>query len=282
MAPPALPKQVIEVLASQAMREHHAIWHYVRDRWHVMSAAERGRFEAAHWRPPRLNPNRWPEDVGTTPGRDPGSGLDFLFMHRRMIEQVNALLAQINDSLYPRVEGWNPVPWDHSDPEWPMPPNYPDGSPLAKDPTTTTRWRTRVSERYENPAWLGTVSLDELGAEIENGIHNWLHMHWAADPWFKGLPGQDENDPRNNYLGSTYSSHVNPAFWKLHGWIDDRIAQWESATGKPADFSGSWSGPSHMHAMAKGVSAHHTLLTPVERARSRTFFRNRLATANAF
>src|SRR3712207_5921244 len=30
----------------------------------------------------------------------------------------------------------------------------------------------------------------------------------------------------HDYLGDFHSSHVNPIFWKLHGWIDDRIEGW--------------------------------------------------------
>lgn len=192
-----------------------------------------------------------------------------------MIEQVDTLLQQINDPTYLRVEAWRPIPWDHGDPDWPMPPNYGDAPAWAKDPNVTLQMRARVQQRYENPAWLKTVSLDDLGAEIENGIHNWMHMHWASDPWFKDENTQDADDPRNDYLGSTYSSHVNVAFWKLHGWIDERIAQWESAAGKKADFSNSWSGPAHVHHMAKS-DAPEFVLTPKERAQSRTFFLRRL------
>jgi hypothetical protein len=37
------------------------------------------------------------------------------------------------------------------------------------------------------------------------------------------------DDPKYDYLGEFYSSHVNPVFWRLHGWIDDRIEDWFSA-----------------------------------------------------
>src|SRR5262249_54090049 len=37
------------------------------------------------------------------------------------------------------------------------------------------------------------------------------------------------DDPKNDYLGDFYSSHVNPLFWRLHGWVDDRIEDWFNA-----------------------------------------------------
>lgn len=43
----------------------------------------------------------------------------------------------------------------------------------------------------------------------------------------------DENwdDPRYDFLGEFYSSHVNPLFWRLHGWVDDRIEDWYKTHG---------------------------------------------------
>ena len=37
------------------------------------------------------------------------------------------------------------------------------------------------------------------------------------------------DDPKYDYLGEFYSSHVNPLFWRLHGWVDDRIEDWFNA-----------------------------------------------------
>ncbi|MFF8840286.1 hypothetical protein [Streptomyces sp. NPDC015130] len=30
-------------------------------------------------------------------------------------------------------------------------------------------------------------------------------------------------------LNDTFSSHVHPVFWRLHGWVDDRIEDWYAA-----------------------------------------------------
>ena len=37
------------------------------------------------------------------------------------------------------------------------------------------------------------------------------------------------DNPKYDYLGDFYSSHVNPLFWRLHGWVDDRIEDWYNA-----------------------------------------------------
>jgi hypothetical protein len=66
-----------------------------------------------------------------------------------------------------------------------------------------------------------------------------MHMHWSI------APPADPNslDELNEWLGSPFWSHVNRHFWKLYGWIDDRIYAWEDACGEEADLSESWEGP---------------------------------------
>ena len=38
-----------------------------------------------------------------------------------------------------------------------------------------------------------------------------------SERWFRA---------ENDFLGDPFSSHVNPAFWAFHGWIDDRLNDW--------------------------------------------------------
>ncbi len=68
-----------------------------------------------------------------------------------------------------------------------------------------------------------------------------MHIRWSAAPRDPqthtllqlGRPSYDFSekwdDPRYDWLGEFYSSHVNPIFWRLHGWIDDRIENWFAA-----------------------------------------------------
>ncbi len=66
-----------------------------------------------------------------------------------------------------------------------------------------------------------------------------MHFHWCNEP-----PANPNSlDTENDWLGSPFSSHVNKHFWKLHGWIDDRIAAWGDANGKEPDLSNGWEGP---------------------------------------
>lgn len=96
---------------------------------------------------------------------------------------------------------------------------------------------------FTNPINLGSLSLGALGSLIEFTIHGWMHNRWANA---KGalLPDKKTgnlierstfdfnpmwDDPKYDYLGEFYSSHVNPLFWRLHGWVDDRIEDWFNA-----------------------------------------------------
>jgi hypothetical protein len=76
---------------------------------------------------------------------------------------------------------------------------------------------------------------------IEFSVHNDMHMRWSSLPFdpVLGTPvptGRVGGDiatkwdlPTYDYLCDFYSSHVNPVFWRLHGWVDNRIEDWFAA-----------------------------------------------------
>lgn len=243
MAYADIPPQVLTKLASERMRMYHALWHFVRNRegWEQLEQEQKQPLVDEGWTPPRFE-------------GEPGGGIDFLFMHRRMIAMVNGWAKEPSlgghhhhdhkDSS-PFVVGWLDVPWNHADPVWPMPevdmtnPQLSEIFGRSKDQSVTAQYRQRCIDRYNNRDWLRSVSLDAFGTELEFSIHGWFHMHWSP------IPPADPNslDTTNDWLGSPFSSHANKHFWKLHGWIDNRIKGWEDANGKVADLSGGWDGP---------------------------------------
>jgi hypothetical protein len=97
------------------------------------------------------------------------------------------------------------------------------------------------SQRFQDPDYLATLSLGALGALMEWTIHNDMHMRWTSEPRdpVSGealAGGRDALDldstwdlPIYDSLSEPYSSLVNPVFWRLHGWIDDRIDDWAAA-----------------------------------------------------
>lgn len=87
---------------------------------------------------------------------------------------------------------------------------------------------------------LSQLTLGAYGNLIEFTVHNWMHMRWAAalprdsqsgKPLLRGDYDVDErwDAAGNDYLGDFHSSHVNPVFWRLHGWVDDCIGAWQAA-----------------------------------------------------
>jgi len=87
-----------------------------------------------------------------------------------------------------------------------------------------------------SPNILTQLTLAAYGNLLEFTIHNWMHMRWASvprDPETGKVEARKPynvdtrwDDPKNDYLGDFHSSNVNPIFWRVHGWVDDRIEDW--------------------------------------------------------
>lgn len=259
-----LPQHIITMMADRAWRMQHYLWHQVRNRWLFYDAATRQALSHLGWEPPR------PSQRPGADGRpviilDNNSGEDFLYMHREMIKAVNMHLA--GDPQYPRVEGWPQVP-RANDPDYPVPPVWDTGSVNLNN----TLQRLKGDDQFQalfldpereftDPIRLRQRTLGELGAMIEFTIHDRMHMRWSSEPALGIRPGSDPahpetidtrwDDPRYDWLGDTYSSHVNPIFWKLHGWVDNRINDWVAANGvtEPIQWQGTWLGKMPTHSV---------------------------------
>lgn len=98
-----------------------------------------------------------------------------------------------------------------------------------------------LAANLRNPRILSQLTLGAYGNLIEFTVHNWMHMRWASaqprdpqtgKPVVRGdydIDAQKWDIPEYDYLGDFHSSHVNPIFWKLHGWVDDCIDVWYTA-----------------------------------------------------
>jgi hypothetical protein len=240
--------------AERAMRMHHMLWHTARDGWERFGPDVRAAYERFGWAPPRPALDASGGAILTN-----DSGEDFFYMHRQMIEEVNRVLARINDPQYSRVLGWAEFPTP-GNADYGVPPAYPIGN------VDDNAWLTRIksdeyftqtflpaAEKLRNPDYVKSISLGELGARVEFSVHNWAHMRWSSKPEaFRPNPkaanpiGVDEkwDNPSYDWLGDFYSSHVNPLFWKLHGWVDDCVSVWQEAHGikGPYEWKGKWTG----------------------------------------
>lgn len=255
---PRLPREVVEMMAKREHRMHHWLWHEVRNSWHSYSRDVQTKLDNIGWRPPRPL-----MDEENRPNIRGHAGEDFLYMHRQMLADVNTILAEVGDPNYKRVEGWTVVP-PPGDPDYPVPPAW--FNPPLQTFLPIARLRRIKSDVYyhkrfvywqklfTSPVFLRRVTLGELGVLIELTIHNMMHLRWGSPPGSTFPSPEDAtqgetiptewDDPRYDFLVETYSSHVNPIFWKLHGWIDDRVEDWKLANGVFGNdfWKGTWTG----------------------------------------
>lgn len=266
-----LPQGIVVEMAKPQHRLGHMLWHGIRENWLRSQALRQAVLSIdPSWEPPR--PAR---DASGQVLRDNGSGEDFLFMHRTMIEKVNSLLAHIGDPLYTKVEGWIDLPRP-GDLEYPVPvlsnPSHPSLAIFrrVKSDQFFAQEMEPQERTFKDRAYLQSVTLGQLGADIEFSIHGGMHLRWAEDPLTietRPVGSRDtailnrvnpaRRDPRwdapsYDWLADTYSSHVSPVFWKIHGWIDNRIEDWMQANGHTEiQWVGTWLGPMS-HEMASG------------------------------
>lgn len=254
----------LSMLANRKHRLHHAVWHAVRNSWPSLSDSKKQQIRKLGWGPGPETAER-PAEVNRIPFVQNGSGEDFLFMHRQMIKMVRDMYKQMN--LEP-IRSWAMIPPPgaiSAEPDYSIkpvklpPPGNPDGfavMPNWAEPGMEDDARRQgalksdfyywshlfpASQKFQDPGYLATLTLGALGALLEWTIHNDMHMRWTSEPvdpktGEKVSSGRDAldldpkwDDPKYDSLSEPYSSLANPIFWRLHGWIDDRIDDWFNA-----------------------------------------------------
>lgn len=239
-------------LVSPGHRLYHQLWHAARDRWHRLDEDRRQSLRGLGWQPGPLGRER--DARGKRRHRN-GSGEDFLFMHRKMLRRARSFqdlpswpsLPPPRPHIGHGIQAFVDYLENHDG--YSVPPAW-----EAPGDDAFNQWLRDVKSsegyygnfqlweaQYQNPEYLGTLCLGELGSRIELGLHDWLHMCWASvcrDPNSQ-MPMIYDRRPDdfserwfradNDYLADAFSSHVNPVFWAFHGWIDDRIEDWFQA-----------------------------------------------------
>lgn len=105
-----------------------------------------------------------------------------------------------------------------------------------KTPRAYNNLMATLTRNLRDTRVVSQLSLAAYGNLIEFTVHNWMHMRWAG---ISVNPDTGKPEVRNafdiskhwdiptyDYLGDFHSSHANPIFWKLHGWVDDCIEFW--------------------------------------------------------
>jgi hypothetical protein len=258
----ALIPNALSMLASRLHRLRHMVFHTIRGGpkfgWNILDESSKTKIRKLGWgldRPP-FNKNG-KLDLSN------GAGEDFLFMHRKMIDMVR---DQYTSQRIPYIESWKKLPlpdqpqFSYSETEDPanpgkklynfnpinsgfmIPPAQPDDDASLKFLKSSDYFfsvMAMLERLFYSESYLSTLSLGALGNLLEFVIHNQMHMRWSSisrgpktgNPVIRDDFDFDEkwDDPKYDYLGEFYSSHVNPIFWRLHGWVNDRIEDWYNA-----------------------------------------------------
>jgi hypothetical protein len=238
-----LPEPLVRAMASRAQRLHNYLWHEVRSNWHGYPSDTQETLRAAGWEPPRPA-----TDAAGQPLLTNGSGEDYLYMHRQLLQFANRILAEANDPAHARIEGWVDLPAPH-DQDYPVPAPWFDPLDHPIIARFIPRSKTDIAfyknfrswERlFKDVGFLAEVSIGELGSLIQFTLHDAVKRRWSAVPGGRRPdPGSTSaetipvewDDPRYDYLADTYSMQVNPIYWKFYGWVNDRVEEWKLVHG---------------------------------------------------
>lgn len=244
-----LNETLLAWLISPEHRLFHQLWHATRDKWHKLPEDKREALRGIGWQPGPRDHER--DARGPRKDRN-GSGVDFFFMHRHMLGTARSMQHLPSWEYFPLPQpelirdrlGFARYFDNHDGTA--LPPTWTaagddEFSQWVSDIKTAETYESNFQvweSQYRDPAYLARLTLGQFGSEVELGLHDWLHMRWASVPRdpSNGQPvpfARDPADfaarwyrPENDFLGDPFSSHVNPAFWYFHGWIDDRIEDW--------------------------------------------------------
>jgi hypothetical protein len=208
----AIIPNALSMLASKSHRLIHAIWHTIRLYdiwWLILNEMDKQQIRDLNW---GLDRHPFSKQGGLDLTN--GAGEDFLFMHRKMITMVKDIYESQGVSY---IESWETLPipsaqqFSYSEQEDPQNP----GKKIY-------RFNPLESGYMIPPAYFISNSPESEQEDLENlkSLKFLKSSSYFNEKW---------DDPKYDYLGDFYSSHVNPVFWRLHGWVDDRIEDWFNA-----------------------------------------------------
>ena len=249
---PPMPQEIQDFQDQQGWGAHHLKWHLERW-WYRFDAAQRASLEAQGF-----------SEAERQEG-DPGNGLDFLAMHRAMMQILIDEFPTHADLFI----GWTTPPTDPFDPEDEVE-EGPNGvkPPFPPEFVTAIHQIENEHDNFSDDDAFGLyVQTSRNQNAVGAGIHNYLHGRW-----------QGITDELN--LGNPEVNMKNARFWRLHGWIDAQWTAFRQAKALPDDqpeyvaaleaarqMMGAGDGHVHELAMAATNSSHRRS-NPLELSRS--------------
>lgn len=206
MADLPIPQEMIDWMTERDWQNHHVEWHFIRrwDFWHALAPdnpvvqAMVDNALAQGWARAALQEG------------EPGSGVDFLLMHRAMFHLLHRAFPQHSHFL----RGWTTPPTD--------PAEFDDIVPLGaafereKSVGITILESLSATEFSSEDEWAMFLETNirplpdnptNRSVDLRLGLHNYLHNRWS-----------NQDSPIN--LGDPSVNIFNQRFWRLHGWID--------------------------------------------------------------
>jgi hypothetical protein len=276
-----IPDEVTAFSSSRAQRYYHLFFHTARMNVLRLGRKQQHALLNMGWVAPRPA-SAFEADGTEVPLEGNNSGEDFIFMHRMMIGRINAILATLVGNAYKVIVGWKACPAP-GDKDYPVPANYeiPGQEGLVgvitlfkSDDFYWDEIKPR-EEALKKNSYLRSRTLGQLGSKLENEIHTFMHIRFSAEnsvgyrqqnPMTPVARVDESWDvPAYDWLGDFYSAHVNPTFWKIHGWVENRVADWAKANKLDrVIFIGTWEGgPADMYTDLESVALIDETEVPV-------------------
>jgi len=197
---------VISWMQAHVWEQAHFQWHNIRRCTNGMATADQ--------QGGGVNPCLTHKELIPTnqEGKGAGDGLEFLAMHRHMIQS----LKQLWPKHAANFEGWDHFPTKKTDvpAQWQA-----DFQDWAANVTT-------AAAKADDPA----SHLKESGFESEGAFGQWIQstsgLHGALH--FKWVRTMNSD----HGLGNQFTNIDNYMFWKMHGWIDKVWDRYRAAQGK--------------------------------------------------
>jgi hypothetical protein len=239
------PAAVTAFSSSRMQRLHHNLFHNIRMNFFLLDEIEQREITNLGWKPQYISFTYIDGDINRPVTLLGPTGEDFLFMHRRMIAEVDKISTDAGQTwrvlIHPVANSWENCPAPSST-VWPVPqvPDeiqgaYRDYLSYYKTEEFYTKEIVPREAQMNDVNYLKTLTLGEFGTLIEYELHTFFHVRFAAynpvgyriqhlHPTMRIEEKWD--NPEYDYLADFYSAHVNPTFWMIHGWIEHKINLW--------------------------------------------------------
>jgi hypothetical protein len=247
---PRVPPDIEDFMERNGWLEHHRLWHAAR-RCKPLSRPTREQFEEV-----AVPCNPLQEG-------DRGSGLEFLAMHRVMIQDLTSQFPN-EQSLHDALLEF-PLTNEFADS---LPSRTVDGMPIGHSRLEAKRDAIRfLLWSLEKPYRAGSIFVDddEIGCFLET-IRNPRPDHSPGNPDLRGLHAffHELYGNRNSSCIDVANFSVNLLnlrFWRIHGWVDRLWQRYRDVLGlpdsQPEYQAAIWKQRKDMSGMTRHAAHHH-------------------------